>query len=77
MHNITQYKVIHERKGKQWTIVDEKLYLDGLGFWFHATRKTRKQLLESYVETCHLRQEAWIREAEKYARQLLKDEFGG
>ncbi len=77
MNNITQYQAVYERKGKCWTLVDEKIYLDGLGSWWPSTRKSRYDLLKAYINTAHLRQTSWIRDAVAYAEKLLKIEFGG
>ena len=77
MINLTQYQDVYERKGKCWTLTDELIYLDGLGFWSRSTRKSRRELLEDYIATAHLRQTSWIRDGVAYAEKLLALEYGG
>ena len=80
MSNRTHYKLrdsIFHRKGDNWTLTDETNYLDGLGSWSRGTMRSRQQLLQDYINTAHLRQTSWIRDAVAYAEKLLKLEYGG
>jgi hypothetical protein len=76
MHNLTQFNAIYQRKGKCWTIVDQKIYLDGLGYWARNTRMSRKDLLILFIDTADLSPQPWTRESKDYALKILKDEFG-